>query len=138
MPPQTFAPIAQALVRILRNNSTLKAAVTGFWEGQAPNDLEYPFLTYQLLPSGRDEWAFGSLMKRPRFTVSIWGTDQVQARNLDQLISDILWDADLAMDEQSTMLVRRVEDISMSYPAGTGRRVYQVGGDYTVWTDQTL
>ncbi len=138
MPPQTFAPIAQALVRALRADSELRTAVTGFWEGQAPNDLEYPFLTYALITSGREEWDFGGLLKKPRFKVSIWGTDQVQARNLDQLISDILWDKDLAMDEQSTVLVRRTSDISESYPDGTGKRVYQVGGMYTVWTDQAL
>lgn len=138
MPPQTFAPISQALVRLLRADSTLSAAVTGWWEGQAPNDQAYPFITHSLTTSGRDEWSFGGLTKKPKFTIVVWGPDQVQARNLDQRISDILWDADLAMDVQSTVLVRRTADISESYPAGTGKRVYQVGGTYTVWTDQSL
>jgi hypothetical protein len=135
--PTTLQPIFQALVRTLRTNASLKDAVAGFWEGAAPAGTPYPFVTYHHAGGG-DMWSWGSVMKKPIIAIQVWGDDQVEARNLDQLILDTLWDTELSIDQQSTLLCRRTGDISQSNAEGSGQKIYQVGGRYTIWTDQDL
>lgn len=135
--PSNIQPIFQALVRTLRANAALKAAVAGFYEGAAPAGTAYPYVTYHLA-GGWDDWAFGSVTKKPVVAIRAWSNDQVEARNLDQAVLDTLWDTELSVDQQSTLLCRRTLDISSSDVDGTGHRVYQVGGMYQIWTDQTL
>jgi hypothetical protein len=137
MPPTNLQPIFQALVRTLRANAALKAAVAGFWEGAAPAGTDYPFVTYHHAGGG-DDWYMGSVTKKPKVAIQVWGDDQVEARNLDQLIINTLWDAELSIDQQSTLLCRRTADISQSNAEGSGQKIYQVGGIYTIWSDQNL
>jgi len=134
--PDTFGTTARALVSTLRANATLKAAVTGFYEAITPNDVEFPYVTYDLYGS-TSKWDFSGAIYKPKFVVQIWSDDQVQARTLDQLVNDTLWDADLGLSEQSTLLCRRVKDVSRVNDAGQGQRIYQVGGIYQIWTGQT-
>lgn len=134
--PETFQPIARALVSTLRTNATLKAALTGMYEAIAPNDAEYPYLTYDLYGS-TSKWEFGGAVYKPKFMVRIWSDDQVQARTLDQLAHETLWDADLGLDQQTTLLCRRTKDVSRVHDAGEGSKVFSVGGLYTVWTGQS-
>ncbi len=42
------APLIQAVVQTLRANVTLKAAVSGFYEGLAPRGVRRPFVIYQI------------------------------------------------------------------------------------------
>lgn len=131
--PSNIQPIFQALIRTLRSNATLKAAVAGFYEGAAPAGTAYPYVTYHLAGGG-DTWEFGDVTKKPVVAVQVWGDDQVEARNLDQLCLDTLWDAELSIDQQSTLLCRRVHDISNVNAEGSGQKVYQVGGMYRIWS----
>lgn len=138
MAPETFQPVARALVSTLRLNATLKTAITGFYEAIAPVDAGFPYLTYDLYGS-TSKWDFSnSAIYKPKFMVLIWSDDQVQARTLDQLVNETLWDADLGLEQQSTLLCRRTKDISRVRDAGQGKRVYQVGGLYTIWTGQSF
>jgi hypothetical protein len=137
MPTTNLQPILQALVRTLRANATLKAAVAGFWEGSAPAGTTYPYVTYHHAGGG-DYWEFGSVTKKPVVAIQVWSSDQVEARNLDQLIINTLWDAELSIEQQSTLLCRREGDISDANPDGTGQKVYQVGGYYRIWSDIVL
>jgi hypothetical protein len=137
MPTTNIQPIFQALVRTLRADTALKAAVTGFWEGAAPAGTDYPFVTYHLAGGG-DDWLMGSVTKKPLVMIQVWSDDQVQARTLDQLITDVLWDTDLGIDQQSTILCRRVIDVSDSNAIGSGQKIYQVGGTYSIWSDVSL
>ena len=132
-PPSTIQPIFQALIRTLRTNATLKAAVAGFYEGAAPAGTAYPYVTYHLAGGG-DSWEWGDVTKKPIVAVQVWGDDQVEARNLDQLILDTLWDAELSIDQQSTLLCRRTSDISNANAEGSGQKVYQNGGMYRIWS----
>lgn len=135
--PAGFAPVARALVQTLRTNATLKAALTGMYEGVAPNGTGLPFLTYSFL-GGTAAWQWGSVVNRPRFSVNVWATDNVEARTLDQLVNDTLWDVDLGVEQQSTLLCRRMYDVSDVLDVGHGRKVFQVGGVYQIWTGQSL
>ena len=135
--PSNIQPIFQSLVRILRSNAALKAAVAGFYEGAAPAGTSLPFVSYHLAGGG-DTWTFGSVTKKPLIAIQVWSHDQVEARNLDQLCLNTLWDAELAIDQQSTLLCRRMSDISLVNTDGAGQKVYQVGGMYRVWSDQNL
>lgn len=137
MPPSNIQPIFQALVRTLRTNASLKDAVAGFYEGAAPAGTTYPYVTYHLAGGG-DKWAWGSVTKKPVVAVQVWSDDQVEARNLDQLCLNTLWDTELSIDQQSTLLCRRTSDISNANAEGSGQKVYQVGGMYRIWSDQTL
>jgi hypothetical protein len=118
-------------------NATLKAAVTLFAEGAAPAGTVYPFVTYHLAGGG-DDWEFGSVTKKPVVAIQVWSDDQVEARNLDQLILDTLWDTELSIDQQSTLLCRRDTDLSSVNAEGSGQKVYQVGGMYVIWSGLTL
>lgn len=133
MPPSNIQPIFQALIRTLRANATLKAAVTAFSEGGAPAGSVFPYVTYHLAGGG-DDWEFGSVTKKPVVAIQVWSDNQVEARNLDQLILDTLWDAELAIDQQSTLLCRRDTDLSSASSEGAGQKVYQVGGMYQIWS----
>lgn len=134
--PDTFQGTARALVSTLRTNATLKTAVTGMHEAVAPNATDFPFLTYSLYGS-TSTWDFSGAIYKPKFLVQIWSDDQVQARTLDQLCNETLWDADLGLAEQSTLLCRRIRDVSRVNDAGQGQKVFQVGGVYQIWTGQT-
>ena len=134
--PPTFQPVARALVSTLRTNSSLKDALTGMYEALAPNGAEYPYLTYDLYGS-TSKWDFSGAVYKPKFMVQVWSDDQVQARTLDQLVHETLWDVDLGIAEQSTLLCRRTKDVSNINDAGHGRKIFRVGGLYTIWTGQT-
>lgn len=135
--PKGQTPIIRGLVRTLKANTSLKDALTGgIWEGVAPLKQEYPILTYHL-QYNRDAWFNGSLLKKPGYAIFVWDTDLGQARNLDQLVLDTLWDAELAIDQQSTLLCRRVMDLSSQHVDDQGLLVFQVGGVHEIWADQT-
>jgi len=131
------APIKRALVQRLRSNATLKAALPGgIHEGfSAEKTQAYPFLTYQLIYSPiRRHW--GSQMYVAGFDIRIFSDDSVEASNVDALVLNVLDDAALVVDGQSTLLCQRIADISVPDVDEEGRKVYMVGGTYEVWTDQ--
>jgi hypothetical protein len=135
-PKSTFG-IKQALVQTLRANTTLKAAVDGFHEGFAPAETEYPFLVYQLVNAPYD-YQWGAVTLMAHFDISIWDRNSVDAGNLDALVADTLHDASLSVTGQSTLICRRVADLSSIDTDEEGQKVYRVGGTYVVWTSQDV
>ena len=136
--PGTVAPIKQALVQTIRANVALKAALTGgVHEGIAPQATRYPFLTYQLHYAPYN-YIWGSVMKYVGFDVFVWAENSVDANNVDALAAAALHDASLSVAGQSTLICRRTSDISSVDVDEEGKRIYQVGGTYEVWTDQPL
>jgi hypothetical protein len=109
----------------------------GFHEGEAPAGTKHPWLTYSL-QFGPMSYSWGSVMYPSGFTILVNSRDQVEARNLDSLVVQTLHDAALNVDGQSTLLSRRVLDLSSTDTDEEGRKVYQVGGLHEIWTDQTL
>lgn len=135
------APVKQALVRALRANVALKALVgsDGINEGTEPRDSGYPYIVYSLTHTYREyDGTNVSLVT----DVDVWSIsdDQIQAHTLDQLVSDALEEKVLDFSgittQQSSLLCRRIGDLSSLDIDGAGNRIFQMGGIYRIWTDQ--
>jgi len=135
----TTAPIKRAIVQTLRASPALVAAIRGgIHEGIAPRKVRYPFIVYQLV-SGPFDFDWTGVMLKPLFDVSSYAENPVEANNLDALITEALNDAALNVDGQRTLLCRRVADLPTGPDIDSeGKRIYQVGGTYSIWTDQSL
>jgi hypothetical protein len=133
----TSAPIKRAIVQKLRASPSLVSAIAGgIHEGIAPRRVRYPFITYQLVAAPYSyTWSGTFLMTT--FDVSVYAENPVDANNIDALITTALNEAVLVMDEQSSMLCRRVSDLPTGPDIDSeGKRIYQVGGSYSIWTEQ--
>lgn len=133
-----IAPIKQALVQYLRANVTLKEAIRGIHEGQAPRGSKRPFLTYHVAYSPYS-FLWGSLVLKTGFDIFVIADNGVEAGNIDALVLTTLHDATLSVNGQTTLICRRVADVVIPpYVDEEGKRIHQVGGTYEVWTDQSL
>lgn len=131
----TISPIKQALVSTIRANSTLMSQVSGIYEGFAPSKVAYPFVVYNMAYAPYD-FAWDSVMIVSGFDITIWAENSVVANTLDALVVSTLHDTELSVTGQSTLLCRRVGEISFSDMDDEGKKVYQIGGTYEVWTNQ--
>lgn len=135
----TVAPVKRAIVQTLRASAPLTAAIAGgIHESIAPRKVRYPFLVYNLVAAPYD-YQWDGVIIEAMFDVSVYAENPVDANNIDALITSALTEAVLVMDEQDSMLCRRIGDL----PTGPdtdrdGRRIYQVGGTYSVWAHQSL
>ena len=135
----TSAPVKRAIVQKLRASPSLVSAIAGgIHEGIAPRKVRYPFIVYQLVSAPYDyDWT--GVILRMTFDVSVYAENPVDANNIDALITTALNEAVLVMDEQDSMLCRRVADLPTGPDIDSeGKRIYQVGGTYSVWAHQTL
>jgi len=131
-----IAPIKQAVVAKMRASVALKAAARGgIHEGIAPQGTDYPFIQYSI---GFAPWVYtwDSVMVEAPLVVSVFHTNSVEAHNLDALVLAALQEAPLAVSGQSTLICRRVGDLSSQDVDEEGKKIYQVGGAYEIWTDQ--
>ena len=138
-PVLTSAPVKRALVQKLRASPSLVAAIAGgIHEGIAPRKVRYPFIVNQLIAASYNrQW--GGVIIEATFDVSVYAENPVDANNIDALITTALNEAVLVMDEQDSMLCRRVSDLPTGPDIDSeGKRIYQVGGSYSVWAHQTL
>jgi hypothetical protein len=135
----SIAPIKQALVHYLRSNDELRTLVSskGFHEGFAPPKSEYPFVTYQV-HYAPIAYTWTSATHELGFDVFGWSENSVEADNLDQLLFTLLHDAELQVEGQSTLICRRLSSLSLPGKDDEGKKIYQAGGIYEVWTDQPL
>jgi hypothetical protein len=133
------APIKQALVKALRANSALKALVgsDGINEGVEPRGVDYPYIVYSLTTTYR-EWDGTNVTLVSDVDVYSVSDSQVGAHTLDQLVADSLEDKvlDLGASGQTSLLCRRIGDLSSVDVDGAGLRIYQMCGIYRIWTDQ--
>jgi hypothetical protein len=135
-----IGPVKQALVRALRDNTALKAMVgsDGINEGTNPRDMDFPYLIYNVVYSTR-EWDGTNVTLVTEVDVWSISDDQVEAHTLDQLVADALEETVLTFDVssgQTSLLCRRFGDLSSVDLDGAGKKVYQVGGLYRIWSDQ--
>jgi hypothetical protein len=123
----------------MRALSSLTSALNGgIHEGIAPRKVRYPFISYQLASSVYD-YTFDTAMLRMLFDISVFAENPVDANNIDALVSQALNEAELTVSEQTNLLCRRVSDLPTGPDIDSeGKRIYQVGGTYSVWTHQTL
>ena len=71
--------------------------------------------------------------------ISTYAVNPVDANNIDALICEALNEAVLSVDGQTSLLCRRVADLPTGPDVDSeGKRIYQVGGTYSIWTDQSL
>lgn len=136
-----IAPIKQALVERLRTNLALKALVTsdGINEGTEPRGSDYPYIVYSFNHAYR-EWDSDRVTIIADVDIYSISDTQVGAHTLDQLVADTLEDAVLdftvAGPEQTSLLCRRIGDLSSVDVDGAGTRIFLMCGVYRLWTDQ--
>ena len=133
----SVAPIKRAVVQTLRASPSLVSAIAGgIHEGIAPRKVRYPFIVYQLV-SAPYVYDWSGSMLHTTFDVSVFAENPVDANNIDALIAGALNEAVLSVDGQNSMLCRRVADLPTGPDIdGEGRRIYQIGGSYSIWTSQ--
>lgn len=135
----TSAPIKREVVRHARSDAPLKAAIVGgIHEGFAPEKVRYPFMVYNLVVAPYED-AWGSRMIVALMDLMVFAENGVDANNVDQLILNAFDGAQLTVDGQTALICRRVTDL----PGGPdidseGKKIYQIGGSYEIWTDQPL
>jgi hypothetical protein len=133
-----LAPTRQVLVQTLRSDSALEALVPGdVHEGFAPPGTARPWMTYQVIYSPIN-YLWGSAITEIGIQVCVWATNSVDAHNIDALVLDLLHDAELQVDGQSTLICRRMSSLSLAHEDEEGKKIYQVGGTYEIWVDQPL
>jgi len=147
----TTGPIKRGIVRMVRNDSTLKTAfVGGIHQRVGPRKIPYPFMVYSEVSAPlRYDWGTaadgGHVEIHALFDITVYSLKTVEAQNLDTLLAGLFGSLsapeDLAafIPGQTVMLCRRVS----STPTGPGRDdegqyLAQIGGTYEIWTDQAL
>lgn len=135
----TVAPVKRAVVQKLRASSPLVAAIAGgIHEAVAPRKVKYPFIVYQIVASSY-EYDWTGMQIHALLDISTYAVNPVDANNIDALIARALNDAALTVDGQANLLCRRVGDLPTGPDVDSeGKRIYQVGGTYSIWTDQPL
>lgn len=142
--PTNSLPIIQALVQAMR--AALDAAtdpkISGvrnrIFEGFAAMNVPYPFIAYNVVYDPY-LYTWGSAMHQMGVDIVVWGDNPVDARNTDQLLLNALQDASLEVGSgQTTLICRRIADLSSKDTDAEGKPVYAIGGTYEVWTDQLL
>ena len=139
----TEAPILQSLVQTLRaNNSAFDAATIdgslhGIHEETAPTGTKMPFLIYRLVYAVYDD-DFSNRTIRAAVDIEAVSENQVEASNLDSVVLTTVEDSLAAVIGQSILFCRRVAGLRLSEVTEEGKKIYRVGGTYSLWTDQDL
>lgn len=135
--PKTSANIRRALVGAVRAAPPY-ATLKGIFNGFAPEETEYPFATYnEVAAPYEDDWT--NRMIIAAFDVFVYSRSEAEAGDLDQALADALDGASLTVEDQTALICRRIADIPVPPDLDDeGKKVYQVGGSYEIWTDQPL
>ena len=131
----TPSPIKQGLVKRLRQQPWFTTVRGGIHQSFAPAKAKYPFITYQTV-TAPSEFTGDATEIRALFDVFAWSEKGVEAENLDALIAEALHEAALVVNGQNLLQCRRIGATPTGPTTdGTGRRIYQIGGTYAIWTD---
>jgi len=135
--PKTSATIRRAVVQAVRAASAY-SSLKGIFNGFAPEQTEYPFAVYnQIAAPYEDDWT--NRMTLSAFDIFVYSRNEVEANTLDQALADALDGAQLTVEDQTALICRRVNDIPVSPDVDEeGKKIYQVGATYEIWTDQPL
>jgi hypothetical protein len=127
----------QALLRRLRSNLVLKAALSGDWsEGTAPPATSHPLGLISLHYSPADyDWT--GVTTIIGFDVFVVAKDSGQAASLSQLVFATLQDAKLTPTGQTSLTCRRVSSISLTDEDQEGTSLWQLGGVWQAITVQS-
>jgi len=137
MTTATHHPITNALVARLRDSGRPAAldALTGIYQGVAPEKADYPFLTYGLA-AGAYDYLFGTDTTLIGLVdVTVYSRNPVDAEDIDAAVAGWISDQPLSVTGQATLLCRRVATIPTSPDVDDeGKIVYSWGGTYEVHT----
>jgi len=146
MDAPSTAPLKRALVRRLRNDSELAAALKGgINQRTAPRKLKYPYLVYSEVSAPFREGQ-GVVTCDALYDISIVALTSVEAENLDQLVAKALSgrraDKELQPFLDGQMHVQKCDRVA-TMPTGPernalGQRVVQIGGTYNIVLDFPL
>ncbi len=132
---KTSAGVRRALVQTIRD-AVVYGSLNGIFPGFAPEKVDYPFAVYNQIAAPYED-AWGSRMIITAYDVFVFSRNEVEAHNLDQSLADTLDGAELTVEDMAALICRRVNDIPVSPDLDEeGKKVYQVGGTYEIWTDQ--
>lgn len=135
---QTHHPITNAFVTRMRatGRPPVLDALTGIFQGVAPEKAEYPFFVYTLV-TGVYDYTFGSdTTLIALIDATVFSRKAVEAEDLDAAISGWISDQPLPVDGQTTLLCRRVATIPTSPDVDDeGKPIFSWGGTYEVHTD---
>ena len=134
---KTSAAIRRAFVQTVRN-AAVYSSLNGIFAGFAPEETEYPFATFnEVAAVYEDDWTNRTIIAA--FDIFVFSLNEVEAHTLDQSLADALDGAQLTVEDQDALICRRVADIPVMPDLDErGKRIYQVGGSYEIWTDQSL
>lgn len=127
----------QAIIRQLRSNLVLKAALLGDWsEGFAPQETPYPLgvISLHYAPA---EYDWTGMVTIIGFDVFVFAKDSGEAASLDQLVFDTLQDARLYPTGQTSLTCRRTSSISLTDLDAAGAAIWQLGGTWQGITAQS-
>jgi len=131
----TPAPIKRGLVRRVRQQAWFTTVKGGIHQSFAPKKAKYPFITYGVV-TAPSAFTWGAIEVRALVDVFAWSENPVEAENLDALIAEALHEAPLEVGEQQLIQCRRISATPTGPTAdGTGRRVYQIGSTFEIWTN---
>lgn len=133
----TSQNIWRAVVSTLRGNATLRAAVIGdFHEGVAAGKAPYPHVVWTPVVPGVNDDSWGERTIIALADVVAVSRNQVEASNLDQLMTEVLDEASLHVIGHHTLICYRVADLRDDDRDEEGRKVYRIGGSYEIQTSQ--
>src|SRR5437870_8117255 len=131
---KTSGPIRQAVVGAVRAVPAYET-LKGIFNSFAPEKTEYPFATYNEVAAPYED-AWGSRMIIAAFDIFVFSRNEAEAGDLDQALADALDGADLTVEGMTSLICRRIGDIPMPPDLDEeGKKVYQIGGSYEIWTD---
>ena len=129
--------VRQAMIRALRANLVLAAALPGDWsEGAAPRETPYPLGVIALVPSPA-VYDWSGVVWDLLVDVMIFSYDQGEAASLDQLAFTTLQDVVLAVTGLTSLTCRRIGSLSLQDVDDKGQAVYQSGGTFRVRVAQS-
>lgn len=132
----TPAPIKRGVVRRLRQQAWMPTISGGIHQSFAPRKARYPFITYGVV-TAPSAFTWGAIEIRALIDVFAWAENSAEAENLDALIAAALHEAPLEVGGQTLIQCRRIGATPTGPTTdGTGRRVYQIGSTYEIWTNQ--
>lgn len=134
---KTSGPIRRALIQAVRD-APAYSTLTGLFQAFAPEKAPYPFAVHNWVAAPYED-AWGSRMIIAAFDLFVFSRDEAEAGGLDQALADALDGAELTVEDMTSLICRRVADVPMPPDLDEeGKKVYQVGGSYEIWTDQPL
>jgi hypothetical protein len=130
-------PVRQAILRALRANLVLKAALPGDWsEGAAPPKTARPLGVIALVPSpALYDWT--GVIYDLVVDVAVFSEDAGEAASLDQLVFTTLQGTRLAVTGLTSLSVQRLGVLALEDVDEKGTSVFMAGASWRIRVSQS-